>query len=329
MRALLFRPFAWGPFLRLGLAAVIAESMVLNLRYVTPHLDFGEMPAISPGFRQASGFWILVGIAGLIAVDLVLLGWYAIVRLRITLFTMLAHDSRSLRAGWRSCAKPADRLFRATLATTSLIVLLLGALLAVIALVVFGVTTLKTPEGKYDAGVFLVLFFPTIAFAIGIVIACLLARVVLHDFILPHMALEGATFRDAWREVRRRFRADREAFLGYVVLRALFALVLVPLLGVLAWLAVWPVMWALGASAAGYNALLDDAVGWANGGRIALNVVLLVLGAGVGAAAAAIFGGPLAVFLRAHAMYFYGSRYKPLGDLIAEPVPAKVEARAS
>lgn len=316
MRALLFRPFAWGTFLRVGLAAVIAESMIVNFRYVTPHLEFGELPAISPGFRQASGFWILAAIAGLIAVDLVLLGWYSIVRLRLTLFHMLAHESRSLREGWRSCAKPADRLFRATLLTTFSIVVLIGLLVLTIALGAFGVMTLKTPDGKYDAGVFLVLFFPTVGFAVAIVAVCLLARVVLHDFILPHMALDGLSFREAWRAVRRQMRADRESFFSYFVLRGLFVMVLAPLLGVLAWLAVWPAMWVLGASAAGYNALLDDATGWGNVGRIALNVLLLVFGAGIGGIVAAVFGGPLAVFLRAHAMYFYGSRYKALGDLL-------------
>lgn len=79
----------------------------------------------------------------------------------------------------------------------------------------------------------------------------------------------------------------------------------------------------LGASAGGYNALFDEATGAAEVGRIALNVVLLVLGAAVGGAGAAIFGGPLAVFLRAHALYFYGSRYKPLAQLLW-PAPALV-----
>ncbi len=193
----------------------------------------------------------------------------------------------------------------------------------VIATGVFGVMTLRTPDGKYDTGVFLVLFFPTVGFAAAIVAACVLARVVLHDFILPHMALENATFREAWREVRRRVRADREGFFSYLLLRALFVIVITPVLALLAFAVLWPVFWMLGASAAGYNALLEDATGIAAAGRIALNAILLALGAATGAMGAAVFGGLFAVFLRAHAIYFYGSRYRALGDLLAGRVPRR------
>jgi hypothetical protein len=327
MRTLLFQPFDWGSFLRITLAAVLAESMVVSFRYVTPHLDFGDPPAIPESLRQAWGFWMLAGIAALVAVDLVLLGWYGIVRLRFTLFYALVHESQGLGEGWRSWARPADRLFRATLLITFGIVLLVVALMAVIAVGVFGVTTLRTPDGKLDAGVFLIFFFPTIGFLAAIVVACLLARVVLHDFILPHMALENRTFREAWHEVRRRVRADRESFFSYLLLRTLFAILAAPLLAILAFLILWPAFWVLGASAAGYNALMDEATGVWGAVQIALNVVLLLLGGALGVAGAAVFGGPLAVFLRAHAMYFYGSRYKALGDLLTEPVVATAEAR--
>jgi hypothetical protein len=329
VRGLLFRPFAWGSFLRFTLGAVIAESMVVNFRYVTPHLEFGELPAISPAFRQASGFWILIAIAALLAVNLVLLGWYSIVRLRFALFLAIVYPEQGLRAGWRSCAKPADRLFRATLLTTFGIVLLLGLLVVVIATGVFGVTTLRTPDGKYDTGVFLVLFFPTLGFAAAIVLTCLLARVVLHDFILPHMALENATFGEAWGAVRKRVRADRDGFFSYLLLRALLVLAITPVMALLAFAVLWPGFWALGASAAGYNALLEDATGIAAVGRIALNVILLALGGAAGVAGAAVFGGLFAVFLRAHAIYFYGSRYRALGDRLAETAAETMEARTA
>ncbi len=329
MRELTLKPFAWGRFLRIALAAVIAEPMVVNFRYVTPHLEFGELPAISPSFRQASGFWILAAIAALLAVNLVLLGWYGLVRLRFTMFLAIVYPSQGLRASWRSCAKQADRLFRVTLLTTLGIVLLLGLLVLVIATGVFGVVTLRTPDGKYGTGVFLVLLFPTVGFAAAIVAACVLSRVVLHDFILPQMAVEKATSREAWHEARRRVRADREGFFSYLLLRALFVTVIAPVLALLAFAVLWLVFWTLGASAAGYNALLEDAIGIEAVGSIALNVILLALGGAAGAMGAAVFGGLFAVFLRAHAIYFYGNRYKALGDLLAETAAETVEARTA
>lgn len=192
MRNLLFQPFAWGTLFRIGLAAVIAETAVVNFRYVTPHLEFDELPSFSHGFRHAPAFTILVGIAALVGLDLVLLAWYATIRLRFTVFHALLYQSPGLRDGWRAYRKPSDRLFRATLMTTFGIVLLVGLLVLAIVLVVFSVVTLRTPEGKHDAGVFLVLFFPTLAFALAVVAASVIA----HRAARFHPAAHGTGWRD-------------------------------------------------------------------------------------------------------------------------------------
>jgi hypothetical protein len=328
MRNVFLRPFAAGPFFRCALAAVIAESVVLNFRYVTPHLDFGEVSAgvqgAAAGSLHRSASIVLLGIAGLVLVDVVLLAWYAIVRLRFTVFHAVLCESPGLREGWRRYAKPADRLFRATLLATLANLTLVGVLAGFIALGANTVINVRTPDGKYDLGVFLLMFFPTIAFAGTIVLVFVLTHVVFHDFILPHVALENCTAREAWRVVRKRIRAEREAFFSYFLLRVLFAIVAGPVLWVIGFAILWPVSWMLGTSAAGYNALLADATGWSEVFRIALNVVMLMLGAALGAAGAAMFGGPMAVFLRAHAMYFYGSRYKALGELLEPRVTVEV-----
>jgi len=331
-RNVLFRPFAAGTFFRIALAAVIAESVVLNFRYVTPHLDFGDFSAVvrqaAEGSLHRSASIVLLGIAALVLVDLLLLAWYAIIRLRFTVFHAVLCERPGMREGWRRCARPADKLFRATLLASFANVALVGVLGGFIALGANTVFNVRTSDGKFDLGVFLLMFFPTIAFAATIAMAFVLTHVVLHDFILPHVALEDSTVREAWRAVRKRIRTDREAFFSYFVLRVLFAIVAGPVLWVIGFVILWPVFWILGASAAGYNALLEDAAGWSEVFRISLNVVMLLLGAAVGAAAAGVIGGPLAVFLRAHAMYFYGRRYKALGDLL-EPQLAEVEETES
>ncbi len=332
-RNVLFHPFAAGSFFRVALTAVIAESVVLNFRYVTPNLDFGGFSAVVRGgvadSRHRSASIVLLGIAGLVLVDLLLLGWYAIIRLRFTVFHAVLCESPGLGEGWRCYAKPADRLFRASLLTSLANVALFGVLIAIVALGANTVMNVRTSDGKFDLGVFLLMFFPAMAFAAAIGMAFVLTHVVLHDFILPHVALENRTIREAWREVRKRIRAEREGFFSYFLLRVLFAIVAGPVLWVIGFAILWPVFWMLGASAAGYNALLEDAAGWSEVFRIALNVVMLLLGIGVGTAAAGVFGGPLAVFLRAHAMYFYGSRYKPLGDLLEPRMVEVVEAEST
>jgi len=332
-RNVLFRPFAAGPFFRFALAAVVAESVVLNFRYLTPHLDFGDVSDVvqgaAAGSLHRSASIVLLGIAGLVLVDVVLLAWYSIIRLRFAVFHAVLRESPGVREGWRRSAKPADRLFRATLLATLANLALLGVLGGFIALGANTVFNVRTSDGKFDLGVFLLMFFPAIAMAVAIGMAFVLTHVVLHDFILPHVALENCTVREAWRAVRRRIRAEREAFFSYFLLRVLFAIVAGPVLWVIGFAVLWPVFWILGASAAGYNTLLGDAAGWSEAFRIALNVVMLLLGAAVGVAGAEVFGGPMAVFLRAHAMYFYGSRYKPLGDLLEARVAEAVEAESA
>ena len=89
----------------------------------------------------------------------------------------------------------------------------------------------------------------------------------------------------------------------------------------------WPVFWVLGASATGYAALLDNATGFFGSLQLASTILFSTLAAMVGAAASALLGGPLMVFLRAHALYFYGSRYAPLKkalfpqEIVAETAP--------
>lgn len=240
MRRLLFKPFAWGTFLRISVAAVLAESVVVNFRYLTPQLDLGELPALTPAVRNTSAFIPLLIIAGLVAVDALLLGWYVLIRLRFVIFHALIYESAGLREGWRKYNKAADRFFRVCLMTSLGIVFLVALVVVALAVVAFGVLNLKTPDGKYDAGVFLTLFFPALGFAAAVLVASVLARIVLHDFVLPHMALEGATFKDAWCAVRRQIRADREGFFSYFLLRVLIAIVAGPVLIVVAFLVLWP-----------------------------------------------------------------------------------------
>lgn len=261
-----------------------------------------------------SGFAVLVVIAAFVSLDLLLLGWYAIVRLRFTVFHAVLRESPGVREGWQHYGKAADRLFRGTLLATFTNLALISLFAIAVGLGVNTVMNVRTSDGKLDPGVFLLMFFPTLAFGAAVLLLVLLTRVVLHDFILPHVALENATVREAWRAVRQRIRADREGFFSYLLLRALFTIVGGALLWAIGFLVVWPVFWMLGASAAGYNNLLADVTGWAELCRIALNVLMLLVGAGVGVVAAAVLGGPMAVFLRAHAMYFYGSRYAALGE---------------
>lgn len=313
---LLCRPFRWTSYLRLTATAAITSCFFINFRYTLPGASAVELPSIPTAFRQASGFGILSVIAALFLVDLFILYCYFMARLRFALFDSLVHARSALAPGFNLYEHQAVRFFRAKVLVWLSIAGLTVAIIAVVAIVVLSVTTLRTPEGTYDAGVFLVLFFPAVGFAAFVLILSILMQIVVNDFILPHMALENASLREAWRSVRKAIRADKESFFSYFLLRIVILIVVGPILAVLAFALLWPIFWVLGASATGYAALLDDAPGFLAGLQVTSIILFSSLAAVVGAAGSAFLGGPLMVLLRAHALYFYGSRYKSLGDAL-------------
>ena len=176
-----------------------------------------------------------------------------------------------------------------------------------------------TDEGKLDPGNFLILFFPCLGIVLALLLAALAAEVVLHDFILPRMALENATFREAWTAVRHQIRAHRGTFLSYFILRLLLPFLAVVVLIITGSILTWIVFGVLGMSAAGFNAMLEDAAGWAAYLRMALQLLFILLGLGMGSVLAISLGGPLAIYIRSYALLYYGGHYKPLGDILFPP----------
>jgi hypothetical protein len=52
---------------------------------------------------------------------------------------------------------------------------------------------------------------------------------------------------------------------------------------------------------------------------IVLQFLFMLLGLGVGLMIAVSFGGPIGVFMRSYALFFYGGHYKALGNLLDPP----------
>jgi hypothetical protein len=175
--------------------------------------------------------------------------------------------------------------------------------------------------GPYNVGGFFLLFFPLF----GIIICfCLLAyavNAVMHDFILPHMALENMRFTEAWAAVRPRIGAEKGSFALYLLMRlilpmaayiALFIVMIIPLLIVIGVLAL---------GIAGLDPSLTDATGVS---ALILTVLQVLLGL-IGIAFVLLLGfglgGPIATWIRNYALLFYGGRYQALGDLLYPPSP--------
>jgi hypothetical protein len=312
--------------LKLGGAAILAEGILFNFRFWIPNTSVIETDSLPARWLHAPGVAILAILVALAIADLAVLGLYAAMRLRFALFHCLVHRSHDLRQAYRLYRKQAERYCIANLVVFALFAGLVLLIAGVALLLVFSVFTLRTPEGQYDVGVFLTLLFPALGFAFFALMSFVALEMVLHDFVLPHMAIENASIAEAWRAAWKRIRADRESFFSYFLLRVLLFLVPGSLLAGFCYLAMMPVFAALGMSVAGYNTLLEDATGIGAYLRIALNIVFMLMGIGIGSAAAAIFGGPFAVFLRGLSISFYGSRYPALGTLLEKAAPMQAKA---
>jgi hypothetical protein len=326
----LFCPFAWETFLKLASVAVITEGVVVNVKLWAPNAPFPDASPIGrTSFLQTPGFILIAVLAGLAAIVIGLLLYLMVTQLRFAFFHCLIHQAREIRPAWSLYRVQAQRMFVASLSIW--LTLLVPAILVVVGLVVlaFTVMTLRTPDGLLDPGVFLMLFFPGMGLALLLCLLGVAAEVVMHDFILPHMALENRSFREAWTAVWQCIGANKETFFSYFILRLLLPGLAGVILAIVCLILLLIVFGILGMSAAGFNAMLEDATGIGALVRVAIEVLFALLGLGIGYSVAVGLGGPVATWIRNYALLFYGGRYKALGDLLYPPAPSPPSPIAS
>jgi len=315
----LFRPFQWAAFLKCAALATLTEGILVSFRFsVSTELPL-DIRSIDPAALLAPEFISFTVLAAALVLYLVFLFIYVVIRLRFVFFHCLLHQTREIAPAWDLYRIPAMRLFKASLLVGLLLLLLAALAVGAIVLAVVVLFSSPTDEGKLDPGNFLILFFPCMGIALALLLAIVAAEVALHDFVLPHMALENATFREAWTAVRLRIRAQRDTFVSYFILRLLLPFLAVVVLIAIGSLLSWIVFGVLSMSAAGFNALLEDLTGVGAILRIAMQVLFLLLGLAAGSVLAFALGGPVAVYTRSYALLFYGGHYKPLGDILFPP----------
>ena len=319
----LFRSFNWETFLKLSCIATLCEGFVVSFRFYVPaSFPFDVNWSALRSFLLAREFLPVTIFA---AAALFLIGiycFYLVTRLRFAFIHSLIHQTRQIRKAARLYTVEAERFFTGCMAVWLIFLVAVALVIVLLVIAAYTVFAARTPEGKLDPGNFLMLFIPCISAVFVLILAMCSAQVVLNDFILPHMAIEGKSFRKAWDAVRERMVQNRETFLSYFILRLGMPIVAGFLLGLLAWAVGWIVFGVLDMSSAGFTAMLDGT----NDVRAlvlkAIQALFLLLGLTAGTVLAATFGGPLGVFMRSYALFFYGGHYKPLGNLLSPQVPA-------
>jgi hypothetical protein len=324
----LFCAFGWETFLKLAAVATLSEGFLVSFRFTIPdtfpfEIDLSALKS----FLLARQFLPVTLLAALAVFLVALYVVFLVIRLRFAFVHLLIHQTRDLRAAWKLYDLEAENFYTATVLIGLVFFVLSLAALGLFALAAYAVVGTPTPDGKLDPGHFLFLFFPLIAIAFTLILAACAAQVVMNDFILPHMAIEGMSFRKAWAAVRVHVAGRRETFLSYFILRLAMPIAAGLLLGLFAWIVDLAVFGVLDISAAGFNAMLDGASDLRAAVLLGVRTLFLLLGVATGSVLAAVFSGPLGVFMRSYALFFYGGHYRALGNLLAPSVPALPEVQ--
>jgi hypothetical protein len=319
-RDLLFRPFNWGTYLKLGLVAIITEGLGGNLNSSSHH---APASGNGPIFHSPSNL-VPVAIAAIFALALVavilLVVFYLITRLRFAFFHCLVHNVREIRPGWWFYREQATRFFWLNVVVG--FCYLLAVVLISIPFVSGFVRLFKETQrgGHFDVGLLLSLVLPLIPIIFLMVLAGFALDVILRDWILPHYALENATAGEAWSQVYARIRAEKRQFFVYALLRlvlpvvamvALFMLLLVPGIALAG---------SLAAVEFGLHSAFADATGGSALVGVLLEVFFGVLAFGFALLASICLGGPVSTGIREYALVFYGGRYQMLGDMLYPPI---------
>jgi len=317
----LFRPFKVERFLKLVAVATLSEGFLVSFRFAVSGAEplAGKATGLQDFLLAPKGLPV-TAVAAVALLALGVYGFLLVTRLRFAFVHSLIHHTDAFRSAARLYADEADRFFSASMLVW--LSLLVAASLAFAALAGLALALGVTPGSKFGPGAFVILYIPGALMGLVLLLAAGAAEVVLNDFILPHMVVEGAAFRKAWADVRALMAANRESFVRYFLLRMGLPLAAGLVLGLLAWVVESVVFGTLGISAAGFTAMLNGAPGWRLYVSAVVRAIFALLGLGAGAAIAVSFAGPLGVFMRSYALAFYGSHYKALGNLLDPPTHA-------
>jgi hypothetical protein len=317
-RNLLFRPFAWGSFLKLCAVGVLTEGFGgnFNSSHNSPpaHVGAGSMPFhFTPNVIAALVF---LGVALLV---LAIVFFYLVIRLRFAMFDCLIHESKLIAPGWRKYRFQAFRFFLVSIAVGFVLLLALIAVLFPFAAGFVRLFHETQRGGPFPIMAALGLILPLIPIFLLFVLLALAVDLILRDFMLPHFALENASAGQAWAAVRAHIAHEMGSFFLYAVLR--IVLPIAAGIALMIALAI-PCLFVFGSLGGAMVALHIAVHHAAMGILIAGSFFEAILGLIIAALALLLIlgvGGPLCIAIRNYALVFYGGRYQALGDILYPP----------
>jgi hypothetical protein len=318
-RNLLFRPFEFGTFLKLCAVAVLTEGFSGNFNSNHTSPSQAHAPSGPMLFHFNPALIALIVVIALVFIIVAIVIFYLIVRLRFALFDCLIHQSTLIAPGWHKYRQQAIRFFLFSIFVGVVFFVLVVVALAPFALGFWRVYQQSQQSGQFPPAQMIALILPLIPVVLLIALIGFCVDLVMHDFMLPHFALEGASVGEACAAVWDRIASEPGAFLLYAVLRVVLPFVAVIALTIALFIPCVILFGALGLAMAGVHAVISHAampfmvMGWFV--EVALGLIIV----GLALFVAVCFGGPLSIAIRNYALLFYGGRYPALGNILSPP----------
>ena len=336
-RWFLFHPFRWSTFLKLCLVSVLTEGFSSNFNFPSGSHSHASSSGTSPSIPTIASPYFglspmeIALIAGIVifSFGLCVVIFYLVTRLRFALFHCLVYQTREIRPGWELYDAPSWRFFLLSVAVGFAF---LFAILLVAAPFVLGFYRLVRgahPGSPFNvAGLFSILL-PLIPVFILLVLAGIAVHVILHDLMLPHMAIENASASDAWHEVRMAIADEKGGFLLFTFLRVALPMAATIAAAIVLAIPFFLVFATFGLSAYGIGGLIANASGAPAVLLILIEIVVVLIVVAVAILLGLCIGGPIGIATRYYALLFYGGRYPVLGNLLSPPPTPPLTSNAT
>jgi hypothetical protein len=333
VRAMLFRPFRLGTWLKMGLIGLLGGGAIVSgggSRFRAPvmprNVPHNDLPPNAEDILRAirsihlaDYFHVIVIVIGVIVV-LALIFLYLFCRFRFILFDSVVTGQPEIEHGWLKYESQANRYFGFWLAFR---LVTWGALFLIV-----GVPLWKAyKNGIFSGDNSLPIFFAMIASvalgALVVGIAFAIISTLAKDFVMPVMALDDLSVGDAWSAVWRVVASEPGAWAGYMGMKLLCAIGSSIALTIAFFIAILPAVILIGIPVgilAWLGVMAFKAIGAVFGIIIFCVAVLLAIAGFI--CLLLILTAPISVFFTSYALYFFGGRYPKLAVLLSpQPVP--------
>lgn len=337
-KRLLFQPFRFRFWLKLAILAVLSGAIAggcnsnlnfnnfggSNTRTSTGAKDVPGFGKIADSIRTHPAMWagIATGVVAFLLVVFIVLVFVSSV-LRFVWLEALLSGQAHIRAGWRFWRPEGVRLFGWSLlfglvSTTGMLVLIAVPLWAAWKKGILTDLPRHLPEFFAGAAV----TFLAIA---GLAFVSFLIGTFIHDFVVPTMRYERAGFLSAWKTAWGRVGSAPGSLAIYYLFKVVLiiaASIVVGIISIFMFLILLLPLLLFGVVALLIGGLI--AAGLGPVGIAVLIMLGLVFGILFGFGAAylqTVVTLPVTVFMQYYGLYYFGSRYQPLGAQLLPELP--------